>query len=169
MEISVLNSSGVKLKGKHASFAINSDNLKDFNGVLFFTSETSRSPIDDGVVMVDRPGELEIGGVKIKAVRFEYKNVFSIRIDGVTILTSSLSTLEKQHGKLQEHDLVLVLVDKLVDPSFISSLGTRGVLYFGDMTDDFSKSYLKGESEKMSKFVTSLDKLPQEMITVTLQ
>lgn len=169
VEISKLDPHGAKLKGKTAAFAINPNGKSnDFNGLLFF-ADSALDPIEDDVVVITRPGEFEIGGAKIKADRFDDTCVFSLRIDGVSILVSPLSLLEKHHGKLQEHDLVLVDVDKSVDPSFVSSLGTNGVIYFGEFVGEFSKSFLKNENQQLPKFVTTREKLPQEMVTVTLQ
>lgn len=171
VEISTLSPQSAKLKSKNAVFAINSEvKSSEFNGLFFFnSSDVKRAPIQDGVVVLDKPGEFEIGGVKVKGDRFDESTVFSLRIDGMNLLIAPLSVLEKSHGKLQEYDLVLVMVDKSIDPSFVSSLAISGVVYFGEFAKDLSASFLKNENQQLQKFVVTRDKLPQEMITVTLQ
>ena len=170
MEIAVLTKNSVRLKGKNASFVVNPESSpKESNGSFYFTFDPSRKPISEEGVILDSPGEFEVAGVKIKGESGEKEMTFSIRMDGITILVGQLSLLEKIHGKLQEHNLVLVHVDKLIDPSFVSPFATSAVLYFGQDTLELGKSFLKDETQSMSKFVVTKDKLPQEMVTVLLQ
>lgn len=170
VEISLLSKGSVKLKSKNASFVVNPEGTPgEAAGAFYFVSDPARNPIYEGGVVLDRPGEFEIGGVKIKGENLASELTFSVKMEGVNILIGPLTLLEKTHGKLQEHDLVLVLVDKLVDPSFISALCTSAILYFGDNLTEFAKTYLKEETESLTKFVTSKEKLPQEIVTVLLQ
>jgi len=170
MEILLLQQGSVKIKGKTATFVLKpQDTSPDVSGAFYLDQKDSRPPTYDGGITIDSPGEYEIGGVKIKGVTNSNEITFSINIDGISLLLGTLSALEKVHGKLQEHDLTLVDVDTLVDPSFVSGLSTHGILYTGEKATELSETYLKDESQVMSKFSSTKDKLPQEMVTILLQ
>lgn len=170
VEFTSINKNSVKLKSKTASFLVNpTQPASDVNGLLYFSSDPTRSSFIDGVIVLDCPGEYEIGGVKIKGDRYDDQMMFSLKIDGLSLLVGGLSLLEKVHGKLQENDLALIWVDKSLDPSFVSALATSGVLYFGEESQEFGKTFLKDGFQSVSKFATTKEKLPQEMATLLLQ
>lgn len=170
MEIALLPKEAVKIKGKTASFILNSsENPKDYSAALFLTTDLKRDTMYDQGINIDRPGEYEVGGVKISGTRYGNHIVYTLQVDGVSVLVGSLSAMEKYHGKMQENDLVLIHADAQIDPAFSSSLATNGVLYFGEHAGALESNYLKDDVSKMTKFTSTKDKLPQEMVTILLQ
>ena len=167
MEISRLSDDSIKLKGKTASLIVNPEKVsEDFQGALYLTSGSSKNPLYGQGIAIDSPGEYEIGGVKIKGVRKDDSMMYTMEIDGVNLIIGKLSTLEKMQGKYQDLALACIEVDSPIDPSFMSTVASSYLIYFGKKADELSQTFLKGEVEKTSKLSTTKEKLPQDMQTI---
>lgn len=170
MEIAILPKNAVKIKGKTTAFVLESSEApKEYSAALYFTANPARNTLYDNGINIDRPGEYEVGGVKISGKRYGGDTAFSTTIDGISVFFGKLSTMEKFHGKMQEHDVLLIQADQEIDPSFTSALATNAILFFGEYASAIEKNFIKDGAEKMSKFTSTKEKLPQEMVTILLQ
>lgn len=170
MDIASLPKASLRIKGKHSSIIVNPPSKKhDGNAALFTNSPSMQSyfSVHDGVILAS-PGEYEIGGLKIRGTKTDGQTTFSLLVDGVEVLLGRLSALEKAHSKLQEHDIVVVDVDTSLDPSFITSLAAHAVLFFGANAKEVVDSFIKENVKHQQKFVTTREKLPQEVETILL-
>lgn len=170
MEITLLPKQSLKIKGKHALLLVNSDEkLTGFNAALLLQSQDVNSEtVTDECVVISGPGEYEIAGVKITGIRNMSDVVYTLNIDEVDILIGNIEAIEKLQHKLKENHIVIIHADKVLDASFITSISSNCVLFFGDKSDTVGTNFAKEALKKMPKYTTTKDKLPQEMETVLL-
>lgn len=168
MEISIVDSDSVKIKGKTASFIVNpTKSSDDYHGAFYLTTDSAKEPLFGQGIAIDSPGEYEIGGVKIKGSQKETGMIYTLSVDGINLIIGSLSTLEKVQGKFQDLSIACVNVDSQTDPSFMSGYASNYIIYFGKNASELCTTFLKGEVEKQSRFVSPKE-LPQEMQIILL-
>jgi hypothetical protein len=169
MEIAVLPKAALRIKGKNASFIIDPEDGKDYNASILVgkASDPSKSSSDE--VIIEGPGEYEIGGVKITGTRSNSAVIYSLKIDGIDVVLGKLSSLDAMHQKMKEHNIVVVLCNETGDASFLTSLTSNSVIFYGEKGLEIAQSIGKENLQKMSKYTTAKDKLPQEVETIVLE
>jgi hypothetical protein len=169
MEIALLPKDSLKIKGKHATFIVDSMDKSICEGVIVLNKTQDQLSIQDGVVVIDGPGEYEIGGVKISGIRSEGEVVYNLNVEGVEILLGRLSSLEKQQHKLKEQDIVVAYVDSMTNASFVTSLASSVVIFYGEQAKAQVEKFGKGNVLTVQKYSGIAGKLPQEVETVILE
>jgi len=170
MEVAVADSNSLRIKGKHASVGVNpKDKSASINAAIILGSPTGIK-IPDGVVSIQGPGEYEVNGIKISGLQSENDTVYTAVVDDIIILVGLVQSLAKVQTKLQDAHIVLAYVtEDIVDASFITGFTPNAVLFYGEKAQSAISTFEKEGVVKQSKFVTTLEKLPQEMVTVLLQ
>ncbi len=169
MEIALLAKNSLKIKGKHTSFVVDPQEKSAYNGAIVLNKTFGQLTIQDDAVVIDGPGEYEIGGVKISGTRSEGEVLYNLNVEGVEILLGKLSVLEKQQHKLKEQDIVVAYVDFMTNASFVTSLASSVVIYYGEQASELVAKFGKGNVVTMQKYSGLAGKLPQEVETVILQ
>ena len=167
MEIALLPKSVVRLKGKTATFIINPQTAVSANAVLMFEPGAENNSED--AVVLNGAGEYEIGSVKITGLRNEKSVLYSMNVDGIEVVTGSITLLSVMQHKLKEHNVILVNCDEVTDASFLTSLAINAVLFCGEKAPVVAESFEKETLQKTNKYSATLGKLPTEMETVLLQ
>lgn len=168
MEIAILPHTSLKIKGKYALLGIDPQDNSPYNGAILLGNLTGKVNQPKETVVISGPGEYEIGGVKMTGMRNEEDVLYSMNIDGVEVLLGKVKTLEKMQHKLKEHNIVVVNCDNVTDSSFLTSLASNVVLFYGEKATELSQTFGRDNVKKMSKFSTVRDKLPAEVETVVL-
>lgn len=171
MEIVLPAKNSLKIKGKHASFVVDSPAYaKDFGETKQEKLEYKGGMrINADSVVIDGPGEYEIGGVKISGMRSDNDVLYNLNVDGIEILIGKLSTLEKQQHKLKEQDILVVYADSMTNASFVTSLASSVVIFYGEQAKKIAEKFGKGNVTTMQKYTGVVGKLPQEVETVILE
>ncbi len=171
METALLSNKTIKLKGKKASFLINpQDKITDVNAAFYFqTTDTAHSGFKDGTVIIRGPGDFEIAGVKFSGIRLGNETVYSLSIDDVEVLIGNASTIGKLQHKIKEHNVLILAVDEAIDASFVTSIATNAVVFYGEKAGEVVTTFAKDAAKTMNKYQTTIDKLPAEMETILLQ
>lgn len=169
MEIALLPKSGIRIKGKQASVAIDPVDKTVYEAVLILIKTPDEVSKQDGSILITGAGEYEIGGIKITCFRSEADLLYSITVDGVDVLVGNLNALEKMQHKLKEHNIVVVTCQSEGSSSFITSLTQNVVMFYGEKAVEISASFGKENVKTMNKFSSTKDKLPAEVETVLLQ
>lgn len=171
MEITLLNETGLRIKGKQASLYINpsaktsgADGIIMLNGLL-----PDKSKIDQDQPVIKGPGEYELGGMKITGFKSGNETVYSLNVDRIEILLANGQNLEKDYAKIKEHNIVILYIDSTFDLSFITSLATNSLILFGEKAEESIVALAKDGYRKESKYSVTYDKLPQEMEEILLQ
>ena len=110
-----------------------------------------------------------MGEIKISGVRVENEMIYSLIVDGVSIVVGKLNALEKAHNKLQENNIVIVNCEDEGNASFITSLASSVVIFYGEKASTISASFGKDTVKTQNKYATTKDKLPEEPETILLQ
>lgn len=167
MEIALLSKSGVRIKGKNATFVVNPQGSVTANAVLLLNPDDTDFSSEESVVL-SGAGEYEIGGVKLTGMRNEKSVLYSMNIDGMEVVVGTIALLSAMQHKLKEHNIVIVNCDEKTDASFLTSLAVNSVIFYGESADEVAQGFEKEKLQKMNKYSASLGKLPAEMETILL-
>ncbi len=169
MEITTLPKGALKIKGKHATLAINPQDRSTYNGIIALGKSPEEISNQEDTVIINGPGEYEVGGIKITGLRNEGDTIYSFIVDRVEILLGQLKSLEKMQHKLKEHNVVVAIADSVVNPEFATSLASNVLIFSGEKAQEIINNFGKDSLQTMPKYTTTVDKLPQEMQTILLQ
>jgi hypothetical protein len=170
MEIALIPPQSVRIKGKQASFVINPiGKVSGVNGIFVFGKEPiDMSKVEEETIVLQGPGEYELGGVKISGIRVAGQTAYSMRIDNIELLFGDIEAIQKDYAKLKEYHIVLLMTNTIADASFVTSFAPNAVIFFGEKAEETIKQLAKEAYKKESKYVTTVDKLPQEMEAILL-
>lgn len=169
MEIGLLTKSGLRIKGKQATLAIDPSDKATYEAILLLSKTPEEIVKQDDTIIITGAGEYEIGGIKVGAIRSDADLLYSIIVDGVEVLIGKLDVLEKMQHKLKEHQIVIVNCATEGSASFVTSLAQNVVMFYGDRAKEISASFGKENVKTMNKFSSTKDKLPAEVETVLLE
>jgi hypothetical protein len=169
MEIALVPQSALRIKGKQMTIGV--DQVDKTNSratiVLHVAPELLKTPEDH--VLIDGAGEYEVGGIKINGTRNNQNVLYSMNVDSVEVLVGKISVLDAMQHKLKEHNIVVALCDEVVTASFLTSLASNVVIFYGEKAAEISQAFGKDTVKPMPKYQTTKDKLPQEVETVILE
>lgn len=168
MDVMLLSGNSLRVKGKSSTLIVNpttDTNKTEADGIINLGNSTnfSEAKIAESRITVKGPGEYEVGGTKISALGVDGKLVARIDVDSVKVLVGSGQSIEKVQDKIEEPDLIVVDADEKFNYSSLTSLGPKVLLVFGALKEEVGKSLGKESIEKLNKYSTSADKLPQEL------
>ena len=170
MEIALLSSISLRLKGKQTSFIVNpQDKNAIYAGALLLGDlgkETLR--INPQATIIEGPGDYEIGGIKFSATHYDKELSYSLMIDDVSVLLVEAKTLVKMHQKMHDHDIVVVFLTTKEDPAVAANVANSVVLYFGEKAQETVKQFLKEGVQEINKYSMTKDKLPTEVTQILL-
>jgi hypothetical protein len=172
MEVQILPKNSVKIKGRLGSIGINPTSKNDqFNAVIYIGSQLSNRPTvnEDGVAVINGPGEYEISGIKISGIRIKKDTIYSLNVDGVECMVGTIRSISESQQKTKEHNLVLIDTDEVMDAAFVTSAASNAVLFYGDQAEEVVNKLAKENVKRIAKYQTTADKLPPEMETILLQ
>ncbi|HSW97159.1 MAG TPA: hypothetical protein VLF89_05020 [Candidatus Saccharimonadales bacterium] len=174
MEITTLSESAVKVKGKQATFAINPITSKTkitASAAVFFerlTTALDLKHFEEEPLVIQGPGEYEVGGIKFSGNRVGELFTYRITVDGLDILSAKTSSLPKSK-EATEYDILLLEADNLADQSVITALNASVIIFYGEKKEENAKAMGREEGSAVSKFSVTREKLPTETQIVTLQ
>ena len=156
----------------HADLALVSHQHHDHNNVSAITlrsaKESSENSDPKELAVIAGPGEYEIGGIKIRGYRNGMHSTYSLTVDGIDILIGTIEALEKTQQKLKEHHILVAATNVVIDSSFVTSLASNVVLFYGEKGSEAVKGFASEAVKTLGKYQVTKDKLPQEMETVLL-
>lgn len=166
MEIALVNKTALRLKGKTVTFVVNPQDTSPMNAALILDDTTEY--FHDESVVVQGPGDYEIGGVKISGTRGDKGLVYSMNVDGMEVLVGKIGTLSAMQHKLKEHNVVIGLCDEQLDAAFLTGLTTNVVVFYGEKAQENAQGFEKENLKQMNKYSVAAGKLPTEVETVLL-
>lgn len=167
MEIALVNKTSLRIKGKTVTFVLNPHEIGPFSAALLL-DDTLEYTNNDTVVL-QGPGDYEIGGVKIVGTRGgENGLLYSMNIDGMEVLVGKIDTLAAMQHKLKEHNVVIGLCNEHTDAAFFTSLAINVVIFYGDKGAETAQGFAKENLKQMNKYSVAMGKLPTEVETILL-
>lgn len=168
MEIALLPKSALKIKSKNATFVVDPQDATQYNaGILL--GKSGAEVTEHEMVILDGPGEYEVGGVKMTGIKGDGSSVYSMYIDGLDVVLGRISSLEKVQNKLKEHNILVVLCDEAKNASFLTALASNTIILYGEKAGEIAQTFGKETVKQMAKYSTTKDKLPQEVETIVLE
>jgi len=166
MEIAYLQKTGVRIKGKSAAFAVNTLDVASGNAALLLDDMVPDTTGED--VYLSGPGDYEIGGVKITGYRGDKGFIYSLTIDGVSVVIGKIETLSSMQNKLKEHQIVVALCKETANASFLTSLAENAVVVYGEKAAETLQGFEKEKIKEMNKYSAVAGKLSTELETILL-
>lgn len=168
MEISLVASNSLKIRSKQSLIMVNNVGKGVVcQGVILFGKDMHSANLPENIPVISGPGEYEIGGIKITGIP-EVQTIYSMHIDGIDVLLTTTSALEKMHSKLKEHHIIILHEDDSLSSSSVMTLSPKVLLVYGEGSEQTVKTLSKEDVKRLSKYSTALEKLPQELEVVLL-
>jgi L-ascorbate metabolism protein UlaG (beta-lactamase superfamily) len=175
MDITYLGGNTVKLSGKNlnvicdpATSTASNKSLAMANVVSWSTDGLAK--IDDAMVL-DLPGEYEVGGAMINGVAAGKTTVFSFQIDGVNVVVTGPVDVEPSSAQLETLGKVDVLVIRVGEKAaaLVAKLEPAYVVPVGyDKTPGAFLNEMGASPDPVAKLKVSARELPTETQVVVL-
>ncbi len=169
MEIALLPKNSIRIKGKTATVSVDPQEKIESNAALIFSISADAANTTAAEVIIDGPGEYETGGIKITSTRYDGELVYSLNVDSVSVLIGKAAVLEKVHQKLKEANILVVKCDDVSETTSLTSLVTSVIMFYGEKATEVGKSYGSENVKHLSKYSSTIDKLPAEVETIILE
>jgi len=169
MDVTLLSENSIKIKGKKAAFIVDPEKGMQKNNadaiILLKKDSPDLTRVDDYRVIIDGPGEYEVGRVKISGIKSGEDTVYSLIVDNVEVLLGKVSALANIADKIQEHKVAILDVDLEIKESVITAVEPRLAILYGEKASEGAKTLGKDESsiQRAKKISFNEDKLPEEM------
>lgn len=174
MEISVIDRSTIKLKGKTASFIVDptSSMPKTSTDAILFLSDikdadSQISKVDEARVIIKGEGSYEVGGARVTSVKVNGTFFYSLNIDGLNIFLTNTKGAEKEQD-MGSCNVLVLCVDGDFKESMVSSFEPSVSVLYGEKAEASAK-LLGKEFQTVSKFSQTADKLPADPQVVLLK
>ena len=172
MDISILDSESIKIRGKSGVLIIDpNDSMPKNNadGILFQNPDSKEgiSRVLDYRIIMHGPGDYEVGGIKIAGTKGKEGLLYRLTVDGVGILLAKASEISND-DKINSADVLLLDVDSDFSESLIATVDPKVAILYGKSTLEALKTLGKENLAPVKKFSTTKDKLPNEMEVMIL-
>lgn len=174
MEIALLSKNCLKVRGKSSSFIINpsSDISKtEADGVLSFDASGSidTSKISEFRVIISGPGEYEIIGVKISAIKSADSLIYRLIVDKMSVIVGRASAISPSLENIEPAHIAIVEADILPSDKTATAIQPNIVILYGEKATEAAKLLKEGTgSASVNKFSVTFEKLPQDLEVVML-
>jgi hypothetical protein len=171
VDISIVEKNSIKIKSKRVTFVV--DPTKEMSktpadAVIFLNggSKMDVSKVADFRMIIDGPGEYEVGGVKISSTKISKGIVYRLSIDGMTAVLG-VATDTKMEG-FNACEVMIANTTNDFSESFVTALEPRIVVLYGDKGAESAKKLGVENIAAVSKITITKDKLPEKMEAVVL-
>lgn len=167
MDVTVLGSKTIKLRGKRASLVINPANgisKTEAEGIILLGDyeDKNYSKIEGQRIIISGQGEYEVGGAKISAIKQDKGLVCLIDSDGVKVLAGEGKSIEKVYEKIDSCNVAIVYTNEDFDEDVLPKIEPNVILLFGDKKEEVGKALGKDLPQEVSKYSVTVDKLPED-------
>lgn len=169
MDITTLDSQSIKIKSKHITFVVGNPQITTTaDAVLFLTNPKGKIRVDGARLILQAPGEYEVGGIKITAIGTGAEIAYSLRVDGIDLCILRSSAGQKIVENAKECNVAIMFDTDTIQDTLVTALSPRVLVLFGDNAREGAKALGKEDIVPVKKYTTALEKLPTEMEVVVL-
>jgi len=174
VDVALVSEKTIRIKGKTSTVIVDptSSMSKSEASTIILThpedSTLSEAKVEGSRITIKGPGDYEVGGIKIVAVKVNSGFSYLIDVDDVKLLVGKGSEVMGIYEKIEAFHIAVINADKEFKYSQIPSLDVNVVLVYGEKKEDVVKSLGKN-SQKMSKYSVTYDNLPSEMQLIILE
>jgi len=172
MDVITLSQNSIRIKGKNASIVVNPDtSIGKTEGeaviVLSDYPNFSDAKVEGKRIIINGPGEYEVSGIKISAIKADKALVVKLDVDNVKVLVGDSVSLGKIQDKIEECQILIINPTEDFNNSALTSFDPKVLIVHGINSEKVVKSLGK-EALKTPKYSTTFEKLPQELEVVLL-
>lgn len=169
MEIALLDKNSIRIKGKKTTLVVDPKIKTTGDCVLYLqdTDTSNASQVEGGRLVIQGPGEYEVGGAKISALKRGEELLYIVTIDAITMCLAKSDALQKSQEAIQECSLAVFLADELIAESLVAAVSPKIAVLYGEKALESTKAFGK-EIAPVNKVQISAEKLPEEMQVVVL-
>lgn len=169
MDITLLNPQSVKIKGKHITFVVGTPQTSTTaDAVLFLANPKGKLHVEEARLLLQAPGEYEIGGTKITAIGAGAEIAYFLKVDGIDVCVLCSSAGQKIVENAKECKVAIMFDTDTVQDTLVTALSPQVLVLFGDNAREGAKVLGKEDVIPTKKYTTALEKLPTEMEVVVL-
>lgn len=174
MEVTLLTQDSIKIKGKNSSFVVDpTTQLRvktQADAVIVLTKvlDYSLSKIEESRVVIQGPGEYEVGGVKITGARADSNFSYNFLIDGIDVFLTSVLAISKIKEP-RDYNMLIVQVNSVIDESLIAAFSPNIVVLYGEKAEEVFNVLGANKKTKTSKLTLKKEQLPTEMEVILLE
>jgi len=172
VEISIVGTNSIKIKGKQAAFIIDpSKQMPKMTADAIILLDKKNEDIDtsrilDFRIVIDGPGEYGVGGYKISATKTPSGVIYKFLIDDINIVLGfATETKMENFGTSQA---VIVNTNADLNESFVTALEPKLAILYGVKKTESAKSLGAESVSPVAKIALTKDKLPEKMEVVIL-
>ena len=169
MEITLLDKNSIRIKGKKTTLVVDpkTKTVGDCVLILHDTDSGLASQVEGSRLVVQGPGEYEVGGTKISALKRGEELLYIITIDSVALCLAKSDAMQKSQEAIQECSIAVFLADELIAESLVAAVSPKIAVVYGEKALESTKAFGK-EIAPVNKIQISAEKLPEEMQVVVL-
>lgn len=160
MDFAILDSA-LRIKTKTSTLLVDpaSGKKAEADAALFSSSKESLSDVR---LNITGPGEYEVAGSKISAIRLANGLYFSIEADNLKVGVGKMSQISKNQDKMPTVKISIVNLDEPLNLGGIIAGEPSVILLYGENSKEVK------DAQKSSKYSVTAEKLPQEPETVVI-
>lgn len=175
MEIVSVSGQSLRIKGKTVTTLVTPvlGKSKVAADVILFHNRSHEavdvSAVEGLKLIVDGPGDYEVGGMKISAQRIGDDVIYSLFLDGIEILITKASTSEKMKDGLKDCQIAVFLADAMAEQRVVTSLNATMTVFYGEQAVANAKAFGKEDAAPVAKVSVTREKLPTEAEIIVLE
>jgi hypothetical protein len=164
MEVSLLDKNTLRIKGKKAALVVDPKEKMaktSSDAIIALDSDFDPKNVSDYRIIINQPGEYEVGGVKITALGSD-NLYYGLNIDNTQVLLAKTSSLDKLSKDMNDPQVAVLNVDSEINGSLVAAIEPKIVILYGEKAQDGAKVLGSQDPTPVKKFSVTADKLPQE-------
>jgi hypothetical protein len=171
VDISIVDGNSIKLRGKQATFVVDPGKQMPktaADGVILLNGKTNIdfSRVTDYRIVIDGPGEYEVGGVKISGIKTSKGVLYSLSIDDISVVLGSAA--EAKIEGFNACQIAVVNTTGEFNDSFVTALEPKISVLYGEKKAEAAKALGAEAVVPIAKMSAAKDKFPEKMEVVVL-
>lgn len=171
MDIAIVKENCIKLKGKQATFIVDPmEGMPKTSADAIILLDGGRDAgierATDFRMIIDGPGEYEVGGVKISGIKTPKGTLYRLSVDGISIILGCATDAEMEGFNVAQ--VAVVNTASNFNESFVTAMEPKITVLYGKGNVEAAKA-LGAESVSLTPKLTIVkDKLPEKMEIIAL-
>lgn len=164
MDISLLDKNTLRIKGKKATLVVDPKEKMaktSSDAIIALDSDFDPKNVTDYRIIINQPGEYEVGGVKMIALGND-NLYYGLNVDNVQILLAKTSSLPKLPQEMNDPQVAVLNADSELNGSLVAAIEPKIVILYGEHAQTGAAALGSQDLPAVKKFSVTADKLPQD-------
>ena len=165
MEVALLDKNTLRIKGKKATLVVDPKSKMakvEADAIISLENKDfDASRVENYRVVINEPGEYEVSGVKMTALR-DGNVYYGLNVDNTQILLAKTSSLDKLSQDMNEPQVAVLNADSELNDSLVAAIEPRVVILYGEHAEAGAKALGSQNLAPVKKYAITSDKLPED-------